>query len=177
MSWGNCTTSIIRTNVQQLFHDGLVAIRVVCARPAQDLPPALPMRGLFTSGQQVAKQCTDCPLASPTHGLFRIDCLAGLAAQHLIAQSLNTKPRHRSVAFDCNRSAPRLASLTFVTELPLQHYSRTTTLRSEPMPSMCTTGSSPASRWPEASGVPVMMTSPGSSVVKLEMAAICSGMP
>ena len=43
------------------------------------------------------------------------------------------------------------------------------------MPSTCTTASSPGLRLPDASGVPVRMTSPGSSVAKLEMNAICSG--
>ena len=53
---------------------------------------------------------------------------------------------------------------------------RTTTLRKSPMPSTCTTASSPGTRFPEASGVPVRITSPGSNVEKLEMNAICEGM-
>lgn len=56
-------------------------------------------------------------------------------------------------------------------------HARTITLRRSPMPSTCTMVSSPGSRWPEAFGVPVMMTSPGSSVENDEIAAICSGMP
>ena len=55
-------------------------------------------------------------------------------------------------------------------------HARTITLRRSPMPSTCTMVSSPGSRWPEAFGVPVMMTSPGSRVENEEIAAICSGM-
>ena len=64
-----------------------------------------------------------------------------------------------------------------ISSLAVSNQPRNTTLRNEPMPSTCTTASSPGSRCPEAFGVPVMITSPGSSVVKLEIAAICSGMP
>ena len=45
------------------------------------------------------------------------------------------------------------------------------------MPSTITIASSPALRLPDAFGVPVMITSPGSSVENDEIAAICSGMP
>ena len=44
------------------------------------------------------------------------------------------------------------------------------------MPSTRTIASSPGLSVPEAFGVPVMITSPGNSVEKLEIPAICSAM-
>ena len=69
------------------------------------------------------------------------------------------------------------AFISAICQSAIGNQPRTTTLRRLPMPSTCTIASSPGSRWPEAFGVPVRITSPGSSVVKLEIAAICSGMP
>ena len=69
------------------------------------------------------------------------------------------------------------AFISSICQSAIGNQPRTTTLRRLPMPSTCTIASSPGSRWPEAFGVPVRITSPGSSVVKLEIAAICSGMP
>lgn len=148
------------------FCESLFVIRIARAWPARDLRAIC----RAPSGQASPNQ------AAPNHKVPQHHLnSASTPSQHEAAAPADNNRLHPTA--NCNRSAQRLVSPTFVAELPLQRYSRTTTLRSEPMPSICTTGSSPASRWPEASGVPVMMTSPGSSVVKLEMAAICSGMP